>query len=965
MKLITLGGLALEPQGFSEAQPLLLLAFLGLQGPRLRGELKELFWPHQHDPTKRVKNLSEVLRRLRRLDPNLIEARGETLATHVSVDARALRQALARRTHDAALGLYAGPFLHGVERQARLRLGEELLEWIAEERHELQSRVLDALLALAEEQLLSGNAEGAGEYLRRALALPSDVALPEPQALERLHGLAAAAGLEREAERARQLAFGLQEGPAVLGGAAPEPVIGREAERAALRARFAERARLVTITGLGGSGKTALARAFVQSEARSFDLVAFVSLEALPESAEEIAVWQKVASAVGARTATPEAIREQLRGGRVLLVLDNVEHLARHAPAVIERLLRRLPQLQVLATSRSRLGLGLEHLLPLSGVAVPTGASDLQAVRRAAAGTLLLALSARHGVRFSDAEAEDLARLCQLVQGHPLALKLIAGWLPSLAPADAAARLAAGLELLTLGESDLPARHRSLAETFSLSLELLPREARQLLPRLSTFQGGFTLEAAERVADAAALPLRQLVDASLLEREGQRYALHPLVRQYASTLLGGEAAALGEAHAEHYLKRLSELTGGEQTRRDSAAERLRPEWDNVRAAWLHACAEGRQPRLAEATPALQRLCDLLSSPSGGLELVESALRTTSPQAGPVEGSLLAGKAWFLLRLGRYQDAIGCALRALEQLGDSGPPAARETSLNALGAAHDSLGAFEHAAAAFEQVLALAEPGSGEAATAHTNLAINALKRGDHQVAEGHLRLAEGLFLLQGKLAKTVWCACIYGRLHLAAGDLARARQRLTWALDQARRLSLTHWRLMIQLDLARLDSAEGQAERARLACQSVLREARGLKAPATEQRALILAGDLAHAVGDAATALAYYRSGLKRIEDPQSEPAYLHGLVRVARVWLRTEGREPMAVPLLAFCRCKAARMYAEDRRVLQGLGAGPCGPAPEEMTCSAFQVASQVLAALDDLERDGTMAELQPPPVS
>ena len=273
MRLFTLGGLKLEP-GLTDPQPLLVLAFVALEGKRSRGELKELFWPHQPDKNKRSKSLSDVVRRLNRADPRLLEAGrgalGSYLTSYVGIDALDFQTAVGDKRYEEAVELYGGTFLGGLERK-RLRLGEEVREWLEGKRSELQEGFVRVLLALADEHVRRGDPAAARGRVRQALALPEGVAPPSVQALARMKALLLAAGFRREAEEVGEKARHLYGSPSLrlssltpwqgvglltgsLSTGAGSSFIGRETELGELAENFGTATRLVTVTGLAGIG---------------------------------------------------------------------------------------------------------------------------------------------------------------------------------------------------------------------------------------------------------------------------------------------------------------------------------------------------------------------------------------------------------------------------------------------------------------------------------------------------------------------------------------------------------------------------------------------------------------------------------------------------------------------------------------------------------------------------------------
>jgi predicted ATPase/DNA-binding SARP family transcriptional activator len=392
-------------------------------------------------------------------------------------------------------------------------------------------------------------------------------------------------------------------GAGVTGGAgaswAPGPLtslIGREEDLTRLHALLDDPAcRLVTLVGPGGIGKTRLAlEAGGTRRGRYRDGVVTVSFVGTsPARAEEAAdlVVTNLAAALGVSLAVPrdprELLADALAGCQLLLVLDNLEQL-RDAAGVLAELLGRAPGVQVLGTSRRRLGLGVEWLIEVPGLPYPPPGADADAATYPAVRLFEdRARLLRPGFR----PAADLAavgRVCRLVAGVPLAIELAARWVRSASPAAIADRLAADGELLATTAPDVEPRHRSIRSVIDWSWELLGEGERQALARLSVLRGGFDLDAAAAVAGAGLPQLAGLVDHSLVEvGEDGRYNMHELLRQYAAQRLAADPAEELEVGRRHALHFSGLLPDPDRPLPDGPAE-LDADVENLRSAteWL-------------------------------------------------------------------------------------------------------------------------------------------------------------------------------------------------------------------------------------------------------------------------------------------------------------------------------------------------------------------------------------------
>ncbi|GAA1424721.1 hypothetical protein GCM10009601_30050 [Streptomyces thermospinosisporus] len=380
--------------------------------------------------------------------------------------------------------------------------------------------------------------------------------------------------------------------------------VGRERDIEAIRADLSA-ARLVTLLGPGGAGKTRLSQEAAETVRDT--LPDGVWLAELAPVDDPAAVPEAVLTAVGAREtvlygAGAESMRavaerhddpvdrlaEHCGRRRMLLILDNCEHVVDAAARLAQTLLERCPHLTVLATSREPLGVQGELLRPVEPLPEPV-ALQLLADRGAAA---------RPGFSVED-DPEACAEICRRLDGLPLAIELAAARLRMLTPRQIADRLDDRFRLLTSGSRTALPRQQTLRAVVDWSWELLDADEREVLCRLSVFAGGCDLAAAEAVCGPAALDaLASLVDKSLVvaapSGDGEmRYRLLETVAEYAAERLDetGRRTEAIRAHLTHYreLARTTDplLRGGQQR---TAIERLEREYDNLRTALRHALA---------------------------------------------------------------------------------------------------------------------------------------------------------------------------------------------------------------------------------------------------------------------------------------------------------------------------------------------------------------------------------------
>ena len=514
--------------------------------------------------------------------------RGQALADVSDVEALALEGA---RLEELRLAAVEG------RAEADLALGRhaevtaELERLVAE--HPLRER-LWRLLVLA---LYRGErqADALAAYRRARAVLADELGLEPGEELRRLEQ----AVLRQEVPAA----------PPPARHNLPAPLtsfVGREQELAAL-AGLAGEARLITLTGTGGAGKTRLALEFASSVLGRFRDGVWLADLAGVTGAELVAV--QVMQVLGVRqdgdVPVMEALRYRLRPAELLLVLDNCEHLLDACAELAGALLRGSPGLRVMATSRESLGVPGEVAFPVRPLAVPTEVADPAATALAPAVRLFLdrGSSARGGARAGEPVAVA-GRICRKLDGLPLAIELAAAWMSTLSAAEIEVHLADRFRFLTYRRPAAHPRHQALQAAMDWSYDLLSAQERRMLGELSVFAGSFGLAQAAEVCtggdQAAGLELiDRLASKSLVTAEpagdATRYRLLETVRQHAAARLAeaDDTAAARQRHALAYLR----LAGRE---RELAV--LSREHDNFRAALDYSLSAGDEigPRLARA-----------------------------------------------------------------------------------------------------------------------------------------------------------------------------------------------------------------------------------------------------------------------------------------------------------------------------------------------------------------------------
>lgn len=322
-------------------------------------------------------------------------------------------------------------------------------------------------------------------------------------------------------------------------------LIGRTMELSTLKQMLGDpQCRLLTITGMGGIGKTRLAIETATDIRENFtDGAGFVKLAGLtsPDFLISAIVDALSLNLTGSQDPQKQLINI-LRVKELLLVLDNAENLLPEV-GLISEMLKNAPFLKLLVTSREQLNIQWEWAFELRGLLIPSGDNNEQ-MGESDSVTLFMqrARQVKPNLKFGLEERTWIARICRMMEGNPLAIELAAPWVKVLSIQEICEETEKHLDILASSAHDLPARHRSIRNTFNYSWNLLADGERRILSRLSAFRGSFTREAAEQITDASLPLLSMLKTKSWLQRQSfGRFYLHELVRQYAAEKLQADA----------------------------------------------------------------------------------------------------------------------------------------------------------------------------------------------------------------------------------------------------------------------------------------------------------------------------------------------------------------------------------------------------------------------------------------
>jgi len=422
--------------------------------------------------------------------------------------------------------------------------------------------------------------------------------------------------------------------------------IGRENELAELCALLARPdVRLVTVVATGGMGKTRFAIEAARRLAADYpDGVWFLPLVGVSEASQMLAALVQLLDAPMGAGGAKDAILRFLARRRLLLVLDNFEQLVDSADVLAE-IVQGAPEVEVLVTTRVRLNLREEWAFPLDGLAVgallAAPVADVAGAASSAPTNDAIRLFIERARQIQPnfdpkAEAESVAAICRAVEGMPLGIELAASWLRAMNCDKIAAEIRRDMDFLSTPLRNVPAQHRSMRAVFERSWGLLTPEEQRGLARLSVFQGGFTRQAAEAVADVRLPLLSALVDHSLLRHSASgRYDVHELLRQFAAEQLdaSAEAEAIHDKHADYFLHLLSQRREDLAWRAmEPALAKLIPERENLFAGWGWASQRGLFALIREAATILPLYCNLTNAQESGWQLFAQAIAAVEEKA---------------------------------------------------------------------------------------------------------------------------------------------------------------------------------------------------------------------------------------------------------------------------------------------------------------------------------------------
>jgi predicted ATPase/DNA-binding SARP family transcriptional activator len=683
--------------GFNSNKTRALLFYLAVTGERhSRDTLEGMFWgetSHERAQT----NLRKSLSSLRKMLGDCLEANRQTVyfaPDCFELDIRGLAQALSGSTSDdtRAAELYRGEFLSGFF----VADAAEFESWMLDQRMSLRMEMQAVLARLLTAAAQQGRYEQAIEYAQASLAQE-----PWSEEMHRQLMLLYARSDQRSAALAQfircqdilQSELGVQvtrETRALYDRirtaettphnlpAPAYPLTGRLEEIGDLKTTLLHPdLRLVTLTGMGGAGKSRLALDLAWQLRHQFIDGAWWIELANAHTPDDVvsAIAAALNYTFSGRSDPQDELRRYLKNKNSLLVLDNFEQLVETSSAFLGQLLHSGPDLKALVTSRRELNLRQEQIYPLAGLSFPDAepapgaGANQEAVPESV--KMFEATALRRNARFKLAAARaDVDEICQMVEGIPLAIEMAAAHVLHTSPADIATAIQKNIDTLKSTYRDVSERHQSIRAVFNSSWVLLSEPERQAFIRLGAFKGGFSPKAAADIAEVAVAQLNALAGHSLIQRSDTRYSLHELLAQFGRENLGSDSAMAAELRANHmsyYLDLLAEKSSalntaaGKDARRDLSMDRL-----NWQDAWDRAAEDAVWPAIERGLDGYTRYmisAGLFKTCEQVLSRIIAQVESQAKHAA-LRSRLLTAQASLILQVGSPKDALEIARQAL-------------------------------------------------------------------------------------------------------------------------------------------------------------------------------------------------------------------------------------------------------------------------------------------------------------
>jgi predicted ATPase/DNA-binding SARP family transcriptional activator len=973
--------------GFGYDKVRALLAYLAVEAdfPHRRETLAALFWPDQ-SPKLARQSLRQSLSTLRRaikdqdVSPSFLLVEGDTIRLNPSsstwLDVNVLQAHLMEanshihprssiescqdciRHLEEAVALYRGDFLEGV----LLSDSAEFEDWMMIHRERLRTQVLTALYYITRYYLFRGVYTQAQTYALRQVELEPYREEAHRQLMHILARTGQRSAALSQYERCRRILTeelgvepaqetqSLYERIRSAGEARPHnlppqltPLIGREGDLQQIAERLADPdCRLLTLTGLGGIGKTRLALRAAEEHIGVFlHGVYFIPLA--PLSSVEFLI-PTIATTLDFSFSGSEDPKIQLlnylRAKEMLLVLDNFEHLLEGAGLLLD-ILKHAPEIKIIVTSRESLNVQAEWLFSVRELAFPA-AHVTEKIEGYSAVQLFSERARRIEANFSlsATTAPAVVRICRLVEGLPLGIELAAASVVALPCDQIATQIARNLDGLATRMRDVPERHRNIRAVFEHSWNLLSEEEQRVFRKLALFHGGFEAQAAQDVAAASPWTLASLLDKSLLRKSPSgRYEIHELVRQFAAEKLDDhpiERETTHERHCAYYSSFLHQrdepLKVGRQ--KESLAE-ISAEIENIRAAWQWAVTHARLEAIALCLESLYYFCWARNWFHEGKRVFEQAEGVAL--ASGEKDSLLVARIWarqaeFDGWLAHYDEAKMRLQKSIDICRTLQEQQELALALDMLGRIEYYQGEYPQAKAHAQESLAICrqigdQPGTAQALNTLGNVTCELAADYD----QAQLLLEESLAIAQqiGDLFGIARALINLGATAQETGDYTEAKQRYQESLRIYREIDYRHGQSASLSYLGQIASLLGEHASAKELLQEGLnlnRETGDRHAIAERLKQL---GNVACRMGALEESKRYFDEALRLAMEIQASQVALDVLIGIADLFQK-EGKKERALELLACVVHQAADSQERKDRALALLPACEAGLSPQ-----------------------------------
>lgn len=712
------------------------------------------------------------------------------------------------------------------------------------------------------------------------------------------------------------------------------PFVGRQSELTDLDRFIANPAiRLISIIGPGGMGKTRLALALGQSyltqkPKRFPDGIFHVPLSPLTETGDILPTIAGVLNIPLSRVDRGAALAQLqtiLHSKKMLLILDNFEHLLEGANLVLD-ILEACPQVTILITSRERLYLKEEHLLVIKGLDYPGPGEPYEKIAAHTAVELFVQCVRRNRPAFTldEGNAEIAAHICGLVAGMPLALELAASWTDMLPLSELAQEIQNSLDILETELRNIPDRQRSIRAVFAASWQRLNTAEQEICAQLSFFRGGFTRQAAQQIAIAkdgrrATLQmLSRLADKSLIQynRETRRYQVHELLRQYGAERLEqmSEIKSAVETRFHNFFAaflydRRDAITSHVQ---GDILRQITAELDNIRLVWRHSLNPPNLDIIRQTYYTLYEFSDFQGYFRENINRIEQTVAAlkTLPQTAERDETLAVlytqlGYAYVRTGpLSEVEHACRESLALFEKLGIDPPPGFGTDPRNCLGLLANILGQFSKAQKFAEETIAIHNKPGHE-----LNLIIAYYVLNDAVAAQGDYEKAFEYAQKAYQLTEQLGHRWMMGAVLIQLGNISRALNEL----DQARDYYQSSYDIKDNFN-----DPEGMAaalnhlgniawlQESYHAAESCFRRALAINRNINDKGGVAISlnglGETAVALENYDEARQYLREGLEIAAEIQFTTRLLSLLAGVARLYLKT-GNEARAAEILPLVR--------------------------------------------------------------